>query len=467
MPRSSSPTAQALLAQLPPGQPIAAAELAERLGVNRMALSRLVAANGDRVLRLGRTRATAYAARQTTAAGSEWPLYRLRPDATLEELGQVHSLSGGSFHFQANAARPNLTRAPEGDIAAFFPSLPWYLDDLRPQGFLGRTFAHRKGRELGLAPDINRWQTGDVLLALVHAGGTETGDLLLGSGAVRHALAAIDTPPDRVAAHQRLQRYPERARAALEGEDIGSSPGGEQPKFTAVVEHEDQRSAVLVKFAQPGAGEVAERWSDLLVCEHLALETLREAGMDAAASTLLQTDSHTFLEVQRFDRTPGVLGRRGFVSLLALSSAFTGEATADWATAAGLLQGQGWLDEGAIQRMGRLQAFGRLIGNSDMHQGNIGFHLADSGALPLAPAYDMLPMSLAPSRTGVLRAATPLAVVAPLGSGDLEHLRWAAPLAAAFWQRVARSAGVRSAAVTELAAGNAERVSAMARRFGS
>lgn len=82
--------------------------------------------------------------------------------------------------------------------------------------------------------------------------------------------------------------------------------------------------------------------------------------------------------VQRFDRTVDVLCRRGFVSLLT----------------------QGWVDRDAQAAMGRLHAFGRLIGNSDMLQGNLGFHLVDSGPLPLAPAYDMLPMSLAPSRTG-------------------------------------------------------------------
>jgi len=83
----------------------------------------------------------------------------------------------------------------------------------------------------------------------------------------------------------------------------------------------------------------------------------------------------------RFDRTVDVLGQRGFVSLLT----------------------QGWVDRDAQAAMGRLHVFGRLIGNSDMHQGNLSFRLVDRGPLPLAPAYDMLPMSLAPSRTGVLR----------------------------------------------------------------
>ncbi|KAG1387943.1 hypothetical protein G6F60_013911 [Rhizopus arrhizus] len=59
-----------------------------------------------------------------------------------------------------------------------------------------------------------------ALVALVHGGGTETGDLLLGGEAVQAALAALDAPPDRVAARDRPQQYPQRARAALAGEDV-------------------------------------------------------------------------------------------------------------------------------------------------------------------------------------------------------------------------------------------------------
>ena len=154
-----------------------------------------------------------------------------------------------------------------------------------------------------------------------------------------------------------------------------------------------------MKFAQPAAGDAAERWADLLACEHLALTCLRDAGVPAAASQLIQTDSHTFLEVERFDRTPDVLGRRGFVSLLALSSAFVGEATTTWGVAAEALLAQRWGDRDTATTMAHLHAFGRLIGNSDTHQGNLGFLLVDRGPLPLAPVYGMLPMSLAPSRT--------------------------------------------------------------------
>lgn len=455
-----------LLERLPPGQVVPAADLLAGLGITRPTLGRLVADAGGAVVRLGRTRATAYAQRQDTPAGSEWPLFRMREDGRLEELGQVVALRGDTFYVQTQGDRPNLVRPPEGDIMGCFPGLPWYLDDLRPQGFLGRTFAHRRGRELGLPEDINRWQLGDTLQALVRAGGTDVGDLLLGGDAVASALATMDTPPDRVRSEDRQQRYPEWATAALEGEDVGSSPGGEQPKFTATVEHDGGRYAALVKFALPGAGEAAERWADLLACEHLALEVLREAGVSAAESSLIQTDSHTFLEVKRFDRSPGTLGRRGFVSLLALSSAYVGDVTMDWGQAGEQLRAQRWIHQETATALSRLHAFGQLIGNTDMHQGNVGFHLLDRGALPLAPAYDMLPMSLAPSRTGVLRATTPLPPVAPRRAGQLDHLQWAAPLAVDFWERVAASGLLRSKVLLEVAGQNAARVRAMGNGFG-
>ena len=92
-----------------------------------------------------------------------------------------------------------------------------------------------------------------------------------------------------------------------------------------------------------------------------------------------------------------------------------------------------------------------------MHQGNVGFQLADRGPLPLSPAYDMLPMSLAPTRTGVLRPAAPLGPIAPERAGQLAHLQWAAPLAAEYWQSVAASPAIRSNALRELATQNGQR----------
>jgi hypothetical protein len=57
----------------------------------------------------------------------------------------------------------------------------------------------------------------------------------------------------------------------------------------------------------------------------------------------------------------------------------------------------------AHARAALLFAFGALIGNTDMHAGNLSF-VSDSGRpYDLSPAYDMLPMAFSPTGGGVLR----------------------------------------------------------------
>ena len=466
MPRPRTVSVTDLLALLADGEPVPAGRLVALLGVTRPVLARLVAEAGDRVLRIGKARATAYVARAHGDAGGAWPLWRMRPDATLEELGNLYLLRGERFQFVANGARANLMQ-PVEKLPGHFPGLPWFLDDLRPQGFLGRTLAHREGARLGVPDDLGRWQLRDTLLAITRSGGTGIGDLLLGHHAVELALAELDAPADAVAAADRGVRYAQWAEAALAGEDIGSSPGGEQPKFTATVTNAQGRYAALVKFAVDDSGQAARRWADLLACEHIALQCLRDAGLPAAESELIDAGGYICLEVRRFDRTADVLGRRGFVSLLALDAAFIGSGARDWSLAADQLASLGWISPGTAADISRLHWFGQLIGNSDMHAGNLGFHLVDNGPLPLAPAYDMLPMSLAPSRTGAVRTATPLQPRAPERSGQLPQLAWAAGAAIRFWDTVASSERIQGSALRELAGQNRDIVARFAGRFGT
>ena len=49
-----------------------------------------------------------------------------------------------------------------------------------------------------------------------------------------------------------------------------------------------------------------------------------------------------------------------------------------------------------------LWAFGSLIGNSDMHNGNLSFISEHGRPYGLAPAYDMTPMAFAPTSSGRL-----------------------------------------------------------------
>jgi hypothetical protein len=80
---------------------------------------------------------------------------------------------------------------------------------------------------------------------------------------------------------------------------------------------------VLVKFSPPVETEVGQRWSDLLIAEHLALETLSAAGISSAMSRIFRFETRTYLEVDRFDRV-GLTGRVGVTSLSAIDTGFYG-----------------------------------------------------------------------------------------------------------------------------------------------
>lgn len=325
----------------------------------------------------------------------EYPLFRLRSDGTVERLGHAVPQPGDTVQVHVTANRPNLICPPDGGEPGTFPGLPWYLDDLRPQGYLGRAYARHHGHDFGMPLDPDRSEPRSLLRMLSRTGGTRQGDIIPGENALQEALMSREAPLDLVRAATRQHAYPERAAAVMAGTLACLGPGGEQPKFTATVEEDGQRD-----------------------------------------------------------------------SLISLSSAFVGDVTADWGSAGGLLRALGWVTPETATRLAQLHAFGRLIGNTDMHQGNVGFHLADRGLLPLSPAYDMLPMSLAPSRTGVLRATSPLNPVAPLRAGHLVHLQWGAPIAVDYWERVAGSPLLRSTVLRQVAGENAQRVRAMGQRFG-
>lgn len=83
----------------------------------------------------------------------------------------------------------------------------------------------------------------------------------------------------------------------------------------------------------------------------------------------------------------------------------------------------------------RLFAFGRLIGNSDMHAGNIAFFHNGELPLSLAPIYDMLPMALAPRASGEMRNELPNFMLPALPTVAI--WREMMPLAREFWRRVA------------------------------
>jgi hypothetical protein len=396
--------------------------LQEALSLSQPTVHRALKALGDEVVAVGSGRSVFYSLRDAAGPVPPLPVHRVGPDGRLEALGELVSVRPAGFVMRD--ARGG-TQHSEG--------LPWWLADMRPQGFLGRAFARHHAPALALPPALNDWTDAQVLQALVSAGQDVVGNLLLGERARERFL--IEPLPPLIARSARPQAYARLAAGAVAGDLPGSSAGGEQPKFTAWARTTAGPAHVIVKFSLPEVNPVTARWRDLLAAEHLALRTLADAGLPAARSDLLDHGTQRFLEVERFDRV-GERGRRALHSLASLDDEFTGDRAARWPTAVRALVAARVVHPDALPVVDRLFAFGVLIGNGDMHMGNLSF-LGDTGRpYTLAPAYDMLPMDFAPTSGGALRDA-----LAPLRlPADVPLPVWheVLPWAEAWYRRLAQ-----------------------------
>ena len=424
-----------LLAALRPRRVASARELGVALNASQPSISRALAAAGPRVVRVGQARRSRYAAvREVRGLGTHWPLYRIDERGQPHEFGQLTALHGDGC-LVATGTPPDWLHGEFAD--GLFPGLPWFLDDQRPQGFLGRQFAQRWSHELGLSNDVLRWNEDAALAALLLHGEDAPGNFVLGDAALERALR---NEPEAIPAAARSEYYAQLAQAALGGELVGSSTAGEQPKFTTCVRDADgSLRHVIVKFSEPAdAHPGARRWADLLTCEHLAAGLLTEHGLTSTRTELIHSLGWLCLEATRFDRI-AAHGRRGLVTLAAWSDAHDGERD-DWTTAAARMRQGGWIDDDALEQVRLRWWFGRLIANTDMHFGNLGFFLGDTIPLQLAPGYDMLPMLYRPATSGtvVARAFDP----PPPTPAALPYWREAAVLANLYWQRVAAHPGI-------------------------
>lgn len=353
-------------------------ELQQVAGASQASISRALAplvAAGE-VLNVGRARSQAYVMpRRVEGVGTTGTIPIMNVDGTgkvLEFGTLIPSMRGRCW-----------VEEFDSPLAQLHDGLPWFLADMRPQGFLGRAFAHAR-KDLHLADNPEHWTDDDVLKALCQAGEDLPGNLIIGARSFErfmHAPPAGRVPPGK---------YPELAEAAMHGALPGSPAGGEQPKFCTVRE---DGQPVIVKFSPAGGSAPKRRWADLLECEHLALATLNRAGVPAAKTQVFSGGGRTLLEVERFDCTPR--GRIGMVSLLAFDSEYIGHID-NWAATAERMSTRGLMRSSDADRLRLLEAYGQLIGNIDRHYGNISLVIDPSGNWALAPAYDTLPMICAP-----------------------------------------------------------------------
>ncbi|MFP3440280.1 type II toxin-antitoxin system HipA family toxin YjjJ [uncultured Pantoea sp.] len=399
--------------------PLSATVLIAQLGVSQPTLSRMIQQHGQ-IIKWGKARNTRYALLRPLRGMAEFSLWRINADGKAHSAGTLWSVW----------PQGRCLVEDEHHNWHYYDGLPWFLTDMRPQGFLGRLWGRETAPLLNLTQDIRLWNDDQNLMALAHSGYDMPGEWIIGQTAYQCWLNQAAVKP--VTQDQKNTVYPQRAAQVLNGEEPGSSAGGEQPKFLCYAETAaGYAQHCLVKFSGAQDNEISQRWRDLLRAEHIALQIQHDAGISAAQSSLLEIHGQVFLEMSRFDRN-GLLGRRGIVSLEAVSAEFLGQQL-PWPAALRELSQQKLIDNDAVER-GTLQwAFGRLIANSDMHAGNLSFFL-QGAALRLTPAYDVLPMALSPGLSGQLADSVQLRL-----DLSLPYAVWqpARELAGQFWQQVA------------------------------
>jgi len=403
--------------------PQSALQLIEKMGISQPTLSRALSRIDDEVVRIGAARSIQYALRDTGRGVTDIPVYRVNAEGQILNFGNLVPVRPSGYVMQQ---ADGITLHSDG--------LPWWLFDIRPQGFLGRAYVARYATKLDLPSRLNDWSDEHALRALLTHGHDVVGNLLLGDLAREHFLS---TPlPVPVAQNDKAEVYRQLALNAASGEAAGSSAGGEQPKFAAYAATPAGPRHLLVKFSEAEDSPVSERWRDLLLAEHLALETLRTKGIPAAQTYVFDHGGQRFLEVERFDRV-GSLGRRALHSLTALDAEFVGLGAGSWPLITRRLADTGQIQYQAVELAALLWAFGTLIGNTDMHNGNLSF-IADHGRpYAIAPAYDMTTMGFAPRSGGGL----PDSITTPSIQAEVPNDIWrrAEALANDFLHRVLAS----------------------------
>lgn len=406
----------------------------ERPSMSRATMLRYLKTMGNQIVKGGAASKTAYAVRRAIRGNADpIPLYQI------DENGHGTQVSTLDPIYPNGCLLPATTDWPwplDKDMQdGWYGGMPYFLDDMRPQGFLGRNFAHAYAAMFQVDEDPTKWKEDDVLAVLSALGSDTQGNWILGEAAYRRYLARFQEGDEILDEKNVLDSYADLAEKAMAHGVANTSAGGEFPKFTACCQKAGGPVHVIVKFSGNDDTPGVRRWSDLLICEHLALTTINQCfPFIAATSSILQGAGRTYLEVERFDRH-GQFGRSAVCTWHAIETAMFGMG-GTWIEGAARLLKSGMITAIDVEHITVLFLFGKLIANSDMHDGNLAFRPAPGGAMfELAPAFDMLPMRYAPT-VGVELPVREFKVELPLPK---EKSSWmmAAEAAVTFWHNAA------------------------------
>ena len=145
--------------------PLQAGALADAMDVSRPTLSRAIRAAGVDVIVRGSARRTKYAARRALRGdNAPIPLFRIDRDGVQHQVAVLDLVypEGTAAEFFEEFGWPLDDEMKQG----WFEGLPYMMQDMRPQGFLGRNFARHHAALLKVSEDPANWSDDDVLHAL-------------------------------------------------------------------------------------------------------------------------------------------------------------------------------------------------------------------------------------------------------------------------------------------------------------
>ena len=355
-------------------------------------------------------------------------------------VAHIRPLVRGGFFVEPATGMSSLLLGEKGN--GLYDDLPYFLIDLRPQGFIGRQIAETMAAQFDDFPsDPRLWNTNHIGRYLIANGDDLPGNFKFGVQAWLRMRRKPEAVPD--------EDYPALADGVMDGVIPGSSAGGEQPKFS--VFSKTSLSHVLVKFSPLGDDAVARRWRDILITEFYATEAIHNHDFPAVETRLLERDGRLFLESQRFDRS-GEYGRMSMISLQSIDVEFVGLGS-NWPRVMNELLRLGLINGAHCYDAVFLWCFGKLINNTDMHLGNLSLGI-DGSVFRLLPVYDMCSMGFAPKSGGEVPSYsfTPLEPNHKnLNSDNVGNI---VTMARDFWDRVASDPRISPELEAFLSAGN-------------
>ncbi|MEA2060841.1 MAG: type II toxin-antitoxin system HipA family toxin YjjJ [Thermodesulfobacteriota bacterium] len=371
--------------------PSSSREIQTALELSQSSVSRMLKKLDYTIVRIKEGRSVRYAATcNAFGASDKIPLSTINAFGEPRSIAYLRPLNCGQYFLEP--VSPDFSPLLLGENrSCLFDDLPYFLLDLKPQGYLGRHIAKKISQLSDRFPSDPRiWRTSQIGRYLISNGADLPGNFLLGE----QLLLRIQRDPAAVY----RKDYPELADKAVRGEPPGSSAGGEQPKFTAF--NKNLSSHVIVKFTAKSKNEVTARWRDILITEYHAADILKTRGYPAANPSVFELGGRMFLESPRFDRIKK-FGRSSMLSLDIINREFVGFGGNNWSRVMEELFNHGLVDDLDVQMTRELQYFGRLINNTDMHLGNLSLSI-NGDKFHLLPAYDMCSMGFAPKSGEVL-----------------------------------------------------------------